>query len=434
MSINPKNIVATASTVSLLSSAKIRGFNTYSIGTNLISWDDSSSYTIAEISSKFGITDSDMSPNLFRVGDSFVNAYDYGLLFSCFAAIVAASAEIGSAVPVFCDVSSNDAIQVVWFGCNAIVYSRQKNFIMPIKSTCIQDACKLSKVNVDNFVSSVGFVLSREGDSFIVMSRDNAFVCSFQIPAIVKRAYSALFENKKFNGTNSISLFDSSWEEGSGLGELINSTRSSASIEDTLKQYENEVSLANVIMRSDLLFTPNKRYTSVEEFIGSLCYSDKGEISLAVNFRNQLFIYRPWFSGDNESEIMVDSGPQFQNFFNVTEECTAVERFASTVTARPLSPAQFDVGVFNKIKDAFFALDLPRLQLASAFGRIVIPESVMVQGLRSLGEAIYCIVPVGAIGKNIICVTPDGNLYTRSELSCTSDLYYDITEVLNNVL
>lgn len=428
--LNPSSIISAAAAASLLAPVKIRGYNTYTVGSNLISWDDSNSYTIEHVSATFGQSDSDVAPNQFKLGDGNICAFDYGLLFSCFAAIVAASVETGAAIPTSADDASDPAIHVVWFGCNAVIHSKQHNLIIPIKNVFVQEACKLSRVNIDNFVNSRNFKLSREGNTFVIVSRDNEFVCSFPIPLVVQRTYPSLFVSSMEKASDPFSGFDASWEEGSGLGALINNTRSSTTVEETLHQYDNEVSLANVIMRSDLIFEPTTRYSSIDEFLGSICYSDKGEISLAVNFRNQLFIYRPWFSGDMSNDLMVDSGPKFQNFFNVTEECSVIERFAGTVAARPLSPAAFDVGVFNRVRDAFFRLELPRLQLSSAFGRVVVPESVLVQGVKSAGESVYCMVPVGAIGDNIISLTPDGNLQVQAGVARTTENnFYDITEV-----
>ena len=109
----------------------------------------------------------------------------------------------------------------------------------------------------------------------------------------------------------------------------------------------------------------------------------------------------------------------------------------------PLTAAEFDAEVFERVRNAFFDMELPRVQLASAFGRVVVPEPVLLSALSSASsDTIYCIVPVGTIGNNVICKDFDGIL-TLMELLPEEDsvpgswrpwgfdtYFYDITGVL----
>lgn len=430
---NLRSVVANAATASLFTPVTVRGNNTYTFGTNLLSWDEVNNYTIDAIAPTFGQTT--QVPNaaqaMFKCGDSAVSAFDFGLLFSCFTAIVGAYTEQGASVFTSNADTSIPELDVVWFGNNAVLYCLERNLIIPIKSADVQNACRNAKVHLDNFVDIRSYQLTREKMYFVIDTEKGENLCRFPVPLMIQRAFPNLFDEDL---TNDFVQDDPStpWDERSQLGSLIASSASLTSAEDTAKRYRDMVALESVVVRSDLIMQPSQRYKSTSEFLGSLCYSDKDVIALAVNFRNNLFVYRPWFTGEKVAKVQVDSNPQLGDFFNISEECKLIERYAQTVTNVPLTAAQLDVGVFEKIKTAFYNMELPRLKLASAFGRIVIPESVLVKGLGSMaGESVFCLVMLGVIGKNVICKTSEGSLTAMSRVPWLEDeAFYDITEVV----
>lgn len=433
---NIRSIVNSAAGASLSGIASVRGFNTYNFGTNLLSWDESNNYTFTRVAKDFGqvVSNSGVdgtSSSMFVCGDSSVCAYDFGLIFSCITAIVGASTESGMSVQVDAQDTTDFGVEVVWFGSNAVVYGRDCNIILPIKSADVKNASSYKKVTLENFVDTRTYILTREGNMFVIDGSDGSAFCKLKIPEFVKRMLPAAF----ISDGVVLPLVDdpnTPWDERSPLGSLIANSISVTSAEETIKRYKENVTLESVVQRSDLLFTPSIRYNSVDEFLGSLCYTDKDVIAMAVNFRNNLFVYETWFTGDRHQDIQTDASPHFDKFYNVTEACAQIERFAASVTNRPLSMAQFNVSVFEKVKDAFFNLELPRIKLVSTFGRIVIPESVLVRSVGSaLGESIYCVVPVGVIGSNVICKTDSGALESLVNPSWLyDDALYDITEVV----
>ena len=111
-------------------------------------------------------------------------------------------------------------------------------------------------------------------------------------------------------------------------------------------------------------------------------------------------------------------------------------RFAESVTNIPLTAAQFDDEVLSVIRTEFFSLKLPRVKLVNAMGHILVPENVLVDALTfNTTEQVYCMVPVGVIGKRCICKDHNGNLYdtdlpSASEFSPLDEYYFDITEVV----
>lgn len=430
---NVRSIAKGASTASLISPVAVRGYNNYTFGTNLLVWDETNSYTLERIASDFGqpVGGGSTGNPMFRCGESAISAYDFGLVFSCMAAIVGAYTESGASVfTEHCDTSVPE-VDVAWFGNNAVVFCKERNLIIPIKSADVQNACRHRKVQLENFVDTRVFQLTREKFSFLLDTAKGEALCRISIPLFVQKAFPSLFDS---DPTNDVVSDDPNtpWDERSALGSLIASSVNLNSAEDTAQKYRDRVTLESVVVRTDLIFEPKVRYNSVTEFLGSLCYSDKDVIALAVNFRNNLFVYDPWFDGVGESIVQTDANPQFDKFFNVTEECKIVERFAQSVTNVPLTAAQFDVSVFEKVKSAFYEMELPCIKLASAFGRIVVPESVLVKGLSSMsGESIYCVVPVGVIGNDVICKNERGKLEAIVRAPwLNDDALYDITEVI----
>lgn len=94
-------IVLEASRVQLPQAFKVIGRNTYTISTDFISWDSVHNYTLVEIASTFGnkVQNSEMGvvggvggvkDIGFKCGDEAISAFDFGLLYSIFTAMVMA--------------------------------------------------------------------------------------------------------------------------------------------------------------------------------------------------------------------------------------------------------------------------------------------------------------------------------------------------------
>lgn len=438
-----RSTVLMASNVPLLNQVTVQGANAYTFGTDLISWDETNVYTMTQVASDFGHPISHGGPEQmrFKCGNSSVGVFDFGLLFSCFVGITTAFAEAGVSLPAAREDTTTPGIDIVWFGNYGIVYSRQHNLIVPLRSSDIQNACRFEAVTASCFTDVRKFAVRREGLNLVLLTEKQEQLCIVRIPLGIQRAYPKLFDD---DPTNDYDVDDPStpWDERSQLGSLITGSINLTDAETMVAKYSENSVLDTVVVREDLMCKPTKRYNSTQELFGSIAYTDKHSIALAVNFRNNLFVYQPWFSVTaGEKGIEVDATPNFSAFFNVTDECKRIARYASTVTAVPLSAAEFDMNVFDRVKDAFYNLELPRIKFASAFGKVVIPEPVLVNSMTSRsGENIYCIVPVGAIGNNLICKDAMGNLVTM-EMRETSEgvwdpwgydtAFYDITGVIS---
>jgi len=427
-----------ASNVYLLSPVSVKGVNNYTIGTNMLMWDESNSYSIEQIAPTFGQvlrgSDGSVASTMFKCGNAGIPVFDFGLLLSCFTAMAMSKIELGASVPTECHETSGKGISAVWFGNNAVVYGVRAHVLVQLSSSNVQRACKFEYVSVASFVDTRKFVLSRQDNMLTLDTDKGEGICTFPIPVSVHRSFPTLF------GGDAVVIEDdpnTPWDEASPLGAVIASATVATNAAETVKRYRSQSPLGSVVVRSDLMFTPEKRYKDASEFIGSLCYTDKQEVALAVNLRSNLFVYQPWFNGGlEESErLKVVPSPKFSEFFNVDDECQKIMRFAKTVTVRALTPAQLDYKMFERIKDAFYDMKLPRLQFASALGKIVIPEVTLIPGLDSTaGENVYCIVPVGSIGANVIVINSEGELATMRGMPWGLDEYfYDITEVINEV-
>lgn len=430
---NIRGVVLNASKASLFSPIKVRGVNTYTFGTNVLAWDSMHSYTLSTVAETFGdaIHTQDAGQLNFRCGNAVICPFDFGLLFSCFTAINSAYIEQGESITTLDQDTTIEDIDIAWFGNNAIIYCCKRNLIIPVKATDIKKLCSNQKVSVSSFTESKTYTLTRERFHGAVTTELGEHLCTFPIPDFVQRTYPHLFDEDPAND-RVIDDPNTPWDESSGLGSLIASSVQQTGAEATLAKYATHTSLESVVMRTDLMCEPTKRYTDVKDFLGSLCYTDDGAVALAVNFRNSMFVYQPWFTGDVPGQLRVSGAPRFDKFYNVTEECERIERFANTVTERPLTSAQLDIAMFDRIKEAFYEMSLPRIRFANAFGRVVIPEPVLMEALRTAaGETVYCIVPVGSIGTNVICKTASGNLEAKSSMAWGFDDYlFDITEVV----
>lgn len=433
---NIQSVVESAANATLFTTVTVKGRHTYTFGSNLVSWDGANSYTMKDIAKNFGAVEMDENNEyVFRCADAKLNAFDFGLLFTCFTAISAAHVGQGASIYTLREDTNVSEIDVTWFGNNAVIYSKERNLIIPLTNAIIHNACKHEHIRVENFVDIRKFTLRRERLRLVLDTDRGEAVCNFAVPDFVQRSYPHLFNDDPSDDLG----FDNPntpWDDRSALGNLIARSMGRTNAEEVRQKYQTKILLDSVVVRDDLIFRPEKRYSSSKEFIGSICYSDKEQICLAVNLRENLFVHQPWFTGDLPSRIQVEPNPKLVDFYNVTEECTIIERYAHTVTNRPLTASEFSLEVFEKIKCAFYDMKLPRLHLAGCFGKVVIPESVLMQGLASTtGDVIYCIVPVGVIGRNVICKTSGGKLSAMKNIPTSEEEgFYDITEVLKNAV
>lgn len=444
---NLRGVVVNASNVPLLNHVVVKGYNTYTIGSNVLSWDGTNNYLLSHLANDFGVAvnnDPTMTMGL-KCGDAAISLFDFSLLYSCFTSMTSAYAETGGPISTESAVTTAKEAMVVWFGNSCVFYNLKDNVVLPIRTSDVQNACAPARVQLTNFNDVRTFELTRENMDLVVSSTDGGKVYRFRIIDSVIRAYPQLFAvSDVAGGSQEQGDPNTPWDERSKLGSLVASSYRMSDAEETVQKYMDRSALGSVVVRSDLLCTPSKRYQSTEEFLGSICYTASHVIALAVNFRESLFIYRPWFNqkGNNNQ---VEINPKLQEFFNVTEECKHIMRYAATVTAKPPTVVQMDAALFEKIRVAFFNLELPRLGMASAFGKVVIPEPVLLGGIAAhTGENVQAIVPVGAIGFNIICRNSHGDLYTVTANSGDSgdqvadyggswglgSAFYDITGVL----
>lgn len=421
-----------ASNVFLLSSVDVKGVNHYTIGSDSLSWDETNSYSITQLAPTFGqlVQGVDGAAATFRCGAGSLPVFDFGLILSCFNAMTMAQLELGTAVPAVSMTTSHSNIETVWFGNCGVLYGLKSNILVPISSSDAQRACRNEKVILSSFIDSRKFILTRVDSYFDINTEDGGGLCTFQIPVSIKRSFPQLFQSTARDASSDMGM---SYDVSSPLGELLTNASVASDIQRTLERYKTQSPIDTVVNRTDLICVPNKTYTDPATFIGSLCYTDKQEVALAVNLRGNLFIYRPWFSGDagDGDNLKVAPSPKLYEFFNVQDECERIMKYANTVTVRPLTPARFDFTVFDAVKTAFFEMRLTRLQFASAFGKVVIPESILLSGLETTGgENVYCIVPVGAIGDNVIVINADGELSAMRNMAWSiNDYFYDITEV-----
>lgn len=436
------NTVIEASKVLLVNSVKLYGLNTYTLATNFISWNGGHNYNLADVALTFGTRRNDISVEVvggkreigFNCGDTAISAYDFALLYSAFTAMIMAKVELGGSFPIVSENLQRAGMRVVWFGNDALIYSTQANLIITLKNADVEKVCAGNRVLITNFCTRDEYVLDREGASFCLTSVNGELLTFVRIPECVSKTYSIYFHS--LDGSNSVDDPNTSWDEGSMLGRLIDESDARSECLEALKEYKISSVIDSVVSRDDLVCVPTERYADTTNFFGSICYTDKEEIAVAVNFRRGLFVYYPWFVSDAtaEREIKVDPSAKFPEFFNVTEGCNRILRYAGTVINRPLTAAQFDLQMFMRVKEAFLTLQLSRIPIKSAFGRIVIPENILVKELTSgTGESLYCLVPVGIVGSKLICVTAEDVLTSITPSGWDlSDAFYDITEVIKN--
>lgn len=432
------NTVLEASRVQLSKAVKLYGMKTYTLSTNFLSWDTDNNYNLTDIALTFGTRRGNSPVEVvgggreqgFACGNGSISAYDFGLLYTVFTAMVMARVELGGTFPVVSENLHQDGRCIIWLGNDAVLYSASGNLIIPLKNADVERVCAGNKVKVSNFCGKDTYILDREGNALGVTAESGALLTFLEIPECVRKTYSHYFSHQ--DGVSSAS--DTGWVEDSMLGKLIGETDNRSECMAAYEQYKAAPFIGSIVSREDLIVQPTERYADTSNFFGSICYTDKGEIAIAVNFRKGLFVYYPWFtSGDGESrEVMVDPSAKFSEFFNVTEGCNHILRYANTVINRPLTAAQFDLHVFEEIKTAFLGMKLSRIPIQAAFGRVVIPEKILLQELTGgTGESLFCMLPVGIVGSKVICLTSEGALsaVTPSGWDLTS-AFYDVTEVV----
>lgn len=436
------NIVYEAARVVLANTVRIYGINTYSIASDFIAWDGDNTYSLMDIARSFGSRKPNSSVEIaggktevgFCCGDSAICAYDFGLLYSVFTAMVMAKVELGDSFYTHSEKLSRAGLYIVWIGNDAVLYSVVDNIILPLKNADVENACSGDRLSINNFCGRNSYYFEREGTSFVFTSLAGELLCTCKIPQYVMKCYSRYFAESSVAIVNNEFT---SWDEGSQLGMLIGATDSKAECLEVLQNYKSLPVIESVVSRKDLVVELQEKYSDLSNFFGSICYTDKGEIVIAINFRRGLFVYRPWFvaDGGDESGNKIDTAANFKEFYNVTQGCNHILRFASTVTNRPLSAAQLDKVVIDQIKDKFLGMSLPRIPIEATFGRIVIPEDVLVGELTNgTGETLFCVVPVGIVGEKLACLTPEGTLSAIKPSGWALDsAFYDITEVAQDV-
>lgn len=437
------NTVIEAGQIQLTNAVKLHGVNTYTLTSNFISWDAGHNYNLTNIAATFGTRREDAAVEVvggarevgFACGDGAISAFDFGLLYSVFTAMIAAKMELGVTVPIYCERLTQCGTSAVWFGNNAVVYSTQRNLIVPLKNVDVERVCSGERVSVRNFCNKEVFQLEREDLRFCLTTSAEELFNFMTIPQCVAKTYSRCFDGD--SDRNRVVL-PSAVEEGSALGDLIGATDTRSKCLEILEQYKLSSAVDSVVAREDLIVVPDVRYKDTSNFFGSICYTDKGEIAVAVNFRRGLFVYYSWFSTGGstpEQDVKVDPSAKFPEFYNVTDGCNRIQRYAGTVVNRPLVASQFDTKVFDSIKTAFLNMKLTRIPIQAAFGKVVIPESVLLQELMAgTGETLYCFVPVGIVGTKLICLTAEDVLTSVTPNGWSlEDAFYDITEVAKNV-
>ena len=432
------NTVLEASRVLLSHTIKLHGVNTYIISSDFISWDATHSYKISDIAVNFGtrVTPSQSAvigsrDTGFACGNGDISAFDFGLLYTAFTAMVMAKIELGTNFPVFSDNTSKQGIRAIWFGNDAIIYSTEYNLIIPVKNADIETACGGHRVQVNNFCSKDTYVLDRENKMFYFTRPTGELFFTINIPECVVKTYFTHFKGSSSGDTGVVNV---GWEEDSPLGALIDKTDTRSECMSILEKYKLSPPIASIVSRDDLVVDLTDKYVDTSNFFGSVCYTDKHEIVIAVNFHRGLFVYYPWFksAAGQEDDIKVDPSAKFPEFYNVTEGCNRILRYVGTVVNRPFTSAQMDSNVFNLIKESFLNMKLARVPIQAAFGRIVIPEEILLNELiGGVGESLFCIVPVGIVGQNLVCITSE-NVVTAVTPSGwdLSSAFYDITEVI----
>lgn len=427
--------VITAASVPMAKPIQVHGVNTYTISTDFISWGEGNNYSLSDIAADFGMRTTGVGDKVFVCGDDKISVYDFGLLFTVFTAMTSAQTELGANFPCAETTVSKDGVRALWLGNDVIIYSQAINLILPLDNADVQRVCSGERIECSNFCTKDKYIIDRERvEMFFVGSANHELLGRTRISDCAQKSYAKYFELGDESAKDALA----SWDTESRLGRLIASVNNKLPIKKLLDKYKKQGMVETANARRDVLIPLNKPYSEgakVSDFFGNICYTDKAEIVIAVNFHAGLFVYTPCFPGDSFDGVAVDSKPDFSKYFDVTIGCERIMRFAKTVTYTPLTAAQLDVHVFNTIADKWADQQLARLSFPSALGRVVIPESVLESTFDAgFGADLFCMVPVGTVGDAVICKTATGKLEAVFPRGWTLvEAFYDVTEVVEDV-
>ena len=430
--------VLSAAGVTLARPFSVHGMNTYTISSDFISWNDSHNHTISDIAEDFGKRTSGSGEKIFTCGDDKISVYDFGLLYTVFTAMTAAQAELDEGFITTETVASREDVRVLWIGNDLILYSPGNNLILPIDNGELERICSGERLECSNFCTKDRYSIDRERvELFITDLQHKELFCRLRISAETQKCYSKYFEQPTTETKKSLAT----WDLDSMLGRLVNAVDTKLPARDAFLKYKKKGLIESLGKRGDLFVSPSQTYSDLKtpedlkKFFGSVCYTDKDEAVIAVNYRAGMFIYSPCFPGDTFEGLQVDTSPNLDKFYDVSVGCERIMRYANTVICRPLTPAQLDVRVYNMIASALMHTELPRIPFSSCLGKVVIPESVLESAFEDgFGADLFCLVPVGVVGEIVVCITSAGKLesvYPRGW--STKEAFYDITEVVMNV-
>ncbi len=423
--------VITAASVSLSKPIQVFGVNTYTITTDFISWGEGNSYSLSDIAGDFGVRTTGVGDKVFTCGDDKISVYDFGLLFTVFTAMNSAQTELGSGFNITESVTSKEGIRALWIGNDVIIYSQVNNLILPLDNADVKRLCSGERLECANFCTKDRYTVDRERvELFVVDAAKHELVCRTRISDAVQKCYAKCFEQPD---SEKDSL--ASWDTESRLGRLIASVNTKLPVKKLMDSYKKSGMIETVNNRREIfsdLGDPLGMGCAIAKMFGNVFYTDKAEVIIAVNMRAGMLVYTPYFAGDATEGLLLDPRPAIDSYYNVTDQCDQIARFANTVIYRPLTAAQFDAKVFGTVANSWADKKLQRLSFASALGRVVIPESILEDTLDvGFGADLFCFVPVGQIGEAVICKTATGNLDVMYQTGwSTSDAFYDITEVI----
>lgn len=424
-----RGVALKASNAILGGSIRIKGKREYILTSNSL-WDGSVLITLAEAASTFGIRASERGASgevLMQCGPMNIDVFDFGLLYSAFSAIVMATSELGGEVSVSTVTSTDGEYEIAAFGNDLVIYSVSKGLIIQAGNRDIFTVCRKRSVVLQGFSVNEEFVLSLDGHKFVLSTHGGEFLCRFPVPEYVAESYRTVFEGEVLADDPT-----TPWDERSMLGGLIAVSDERQDVNRALENYQVS-SLSNAQSRTDLICEPVKKFATPEAIYGSWAYSDKREIVMPISNHNGLLTYTTSLSlMTDEPEIKYYIQPDLSQFYDVSAEFEQINRFVRCVKNLPLTAAQLDGTMFQKIRTAFLGMQLERLKLAQAFGKVVIPESVMVRELgNTAGDALYCIVPLGMIGEQLVKLDSAGRLVTERPSDWEpSGAFYDVTPLI----
>lgn len=427
--------VVTAASVSISKPFKVYGVNTYTISTDFISWGEDCNYSLSDIAPDFGVRTAGVGDKVFTCGDEKISVYDFGLLFTVFTAMTSAQTELGSNFPLEETAVSKDGVRALWIGNDVIIYSQTLNLILPLDNADVQTVCSGERIERANFCTKDRYTVDRERvEIFIVDAAKYELLGRTRISDCAQKSYAKYFA--QLEGADNDVL--ASWDTESRLGRLIASISDRLPVKKTLERYKKQGMVEGTNVHRELFVSLDKQYEDpmkVQQYFGNICYTDKAEIVIAVNFHSGLFVYTPCFPGDTFDGVAVDSKPDFSRYYDVTLGCERIMRFARTVTYRPLTAARLDVKVFNIIANQWTAQKLTRVSFPSSLGKVVIPESILESTFEvGFGADLFCMVPVGVVGEAVICKTATGKLEAVYPRGWSLDeAFYDVTEVVESV-